>query len=228
MSEFALKRIYEPASTSDGYRVLVDRLWARGMSKGEAALDAWLKQVAPSTELRTWFSHQEERWSGFQERYTRELDGSRVVDLLGCLVRQARHHPVTLLFGARDEVHNEAVVLHDYLQKVKPAPPQDPDALALDALAAAAWARPTHAAAIRDIAAFLAGGLDAPALDEALARLCQHKLIVCRHGSWELAPRGERLAVTAQRAPEDLRAPRGSRGLAPRVEPRAASEGRAA
>jgi uncharacterized protein YeaO (DUF488 family) len=221
MPEIALKRIYEPASAADGYRVLVDRLWARGMSKGEAALDAWLKQVAPSTELRTWFSHQEERWSGFQERYTRELDSPRVVDLLGCLVRQARRHPVTLLFGARDEVHNEAVVLRDHLRTVKSAAPHDAGTLALDALAAVAWARPTHAAATGDIVAFLAGGLDAAALDAALDWLCQHKLIVCRHEAWELAPRGERLAIAAQRTPGDLPAPPGSRGLAPRVESRA-------
>jgi uncharacterized protein YeaO (DUF488 family) len=207
MPEIALKRIYEPAGAADGYRVLVDRLWARGMSKDEAALDAWLKQVAPSTELRTWFGHREERWPGFQERYARELDSSRLADLLGCLVRQAQHQPVTLLFGARDEGHNEAVVLHDYLQKVKPAPPQDPGPVALDALAAVAWARSTHGAAIGEIAAFLAGGLDADVLDEALARLCQHKLIVCRQGVWELTPRGGRLAVTEQRAPADLRAP---------------------
>jgi uncharacterized protein YeaO (DUF488 family) len=192
MSEIGLKRIYEPTGAADGYRVLVDRLWVRGMSKDEAALDAWLKQVAPSTELRTWFSHRAERWSGFQERYARELDSARLTDLLGCLVRQAQHQPVTLLFGARDEVHNEAVVLRDYLRSMKPAPPQDPDALALDALAAAAWARPTHAAATREVAAFLAGVLAADALAGALARLCQQKLIVCRQEHWKLAPRGER------------------------------------
>jgi uncharacterized protein YeaO (DUF488 family) len=206
-----LKRIYEPASEADGYRVLVDRLWARGLSKDEAALDAWVKQVAPSAELRTWFGHREERWPGFQERYARELANSRVEDLLGCLARQSRIRPVTLLFGARDEVHNEAVVLHRHLQKATLSPVQDPDSLALDALAAVVWARPAPIATTNEVAGFLAGGLDADALDEALARLCQCKLIACRQGGWELTAQGGRRAGAPHPAHGETRAPPASR-----------------
>lgn len=106
-----LKRVYVPAAATDGMRILVDRLWPRGVRKADAALDGWLKELAPSTELRRWFGHDPVRWPEFQRRYTQEM----------------RHHPeeierlralagkgvVTLVFGARDEEHNDAVVLRD-------------------------------------------------------------------------------------------------------------------
>ncbi len=108
-----LKRVYAPASADDGARVLVDRLWPRGVSKARAALRSWCKDVAPSTELREWFGHDPARWEGFCERYRAELKHNpEAVEALRTLARQG---PVTLLFAARDETHNEAVVLRDVL-----------------------------------------------------------------------------------------------------------------
>ena len=109
----AIKRIYLPADPGDGVRVLVDRLWPRGVSKARAALDAWKRDVAPSDGLRRWYGHEPARWPEFCERYRAELrDRPEAVESLRAL---ARHAPVTLLFGARDEVRNEAVVLREVL-----------------------------------------------------------------------------------------------------------------
>jgi uncharacterized protein YeaO (DUF488 family) len=111
----ATKRIYTPPAESDGYRVLVDRLWPRGMSKAAASIDLWLRDIAPSTELRKWYGHDVERWPEFRERYRQELEGRG--DLLDTLLDLERQHgTVTLLFAARDEVHNEAEVLADVLR----------------------------------------------------------------------------------------------------------------
>ena len=115
-TEFKLKRVYEPASRADGFRILVDRVWPRGVSKDEAALGLWLKEVAPSTELRKWFGHKPERWKSFAEKYRAELD--RNADAVDRLLEQTREHAtITLLFGAKDEAHNQAVVLRDYLRE---------------------------------------------------------------------------------------------------------------
>jgi uncharacterized protein YeaO (DUF488 family) len=108
-----LKRVYLPASPEDGVRFLVDRLWPRGASKVRAALTFWNKDVPPSTELRQWFGHEPARWAEFREKYRSELKSkSEAVEALGALARQSR---VTLVFGARDEAHNEAVVLREVL-----------------------------------------------------------------------------------------------------------------
>ena len=103
------KRIYDDPAPDDGYRVLVDRLWPRGVSKDRAVLDRWLKDVAPSPELRTWFDHRADRFAEFTERYTAELDTNPAVDELRALV--GTHPTVTLLYGARDARVNHAVVL---------------------------------------------------------------------------------------------------------------------
>jgi uncharacterized protein YeaO (DUF488 family) len=109
------KRIYEHPATTDGYRVLVDRLWPRGLSKAIAAIDLWLRDIAPSTQLRKWYAHDVARWPGFVDRYRNELEHhGELLDLLLDIERQ--HGAVTLLFGARDEVHNEAAVLADVLR----------------------------------------------------------------------------------------------------------------
>lgn len=108
-----LKRAYEPPSREDGVRVLVDRLWPRGLRKADAAIDRWLKEVAPSTELRRWFGHEPSRWSEFRRRYRTEL--SHNAALVDELREMARNGPVTLIYAARDERHNEAVVLRDVL-----------------------------------------------------------------------------------------------------------------
>jgi uncharacterized protein YeaO (DUF488 family) len=112
MPRIALKRIYEPPSPTDGRRILVDRLWPRGVSKAKAHIDVWMKDVAPSTELRRWFDHRPERWPEFRRRYVDELKSNPE---LRTLRDMAAAEPVTLLYAARDTTHNEAVVLAEQL-----------------------------------------------------------------------------------------------------------------
>ena len=104
-----LKRVYEKPSRKDGLRILVDRLWPRGLTKDHAAVDLWLKDLAPSTELRTWFGHDPARWKQFQVRYRKELREKK--DALNLLKERSKDRTVTLVYGARDEEHNEALVL---------------------------------------------------------------------------------------------------------------------
>jgi uncharacterized protein YeaO (DUF488 family) len=112
MPQVTLKRIYEPPSPDDGRRILVDRLWPRGVSKAKAHIDAWMKDVAPSAELRRWFDHRPERWPEFRRRYIDELKSNAN---LRALRDVAAAEPVTLLYAARDTTHNEAVVLAEQL-----------------------------------------------------------------------------------------------------------------
>ena len=112
-----LKRVYEKASPRDGFRVLVDRLWPRGLTKERASVDLWLKQVAPTTELRKWFGHDPAKWKEFQTRYRKELKGQN--DALSLLKQKSKEHTVTLMYGARDEEHNEALVLKRVLEDRK-------------------------------------------------------------------------------------------------------------
>ena len=109
-----LKRVYEEPDPGDGIRILVDRLWPRGMTREKAALDLWLKDIAPSNELRKWFAHDPARWDGFQERYGAELaaNGGPVATL----EEELKKGTVTLLYGARDQQHNEAAVLRDWIR----------------------------------------------------------------------------------------------------------------
>lgn len=108
-------RIYDEASKDDGFRVLVDRVWPRGIKKADAALDEWLKDVGPSKQLRSWFGHDPERFQEFARRYRTELKGNDAFDELCSIV--AKHSTVTLLFGAKDTEHNQAVVLADALRE---------------------------------------------------------------------------------------------------------------
>lgn len=112
---FQMKRAYEPPEPSDGLRVLVDRLWPRGITKQKLRIDAWLKEIAPSSELRKWIHSDMSRWAEFGRRYRRELDAQpqAVADLR----RQARAQTVTLVFAARDPVKNHAAILKDYLER---------------------------------------------------------------------------------------------------------------
>jgi uncharacterized protein YeaO (DUF488 family) len=110
-----LKRIYEPAARGDGYRILVDRLWPRGVSKDAAEIDHWLKGVAPSPDLRKWFGHRPDRFDEFATRYRTELDSNASVDELRSLIDA--HRTVTLLYGAKDESCNHAVVLAGFLAR---------------------------------------------------------------------------------------------------------------
>lgn len=109
-----LKRIYEEPARSDGLRILVDRLWPRGLSKERAAVNLWLKEVAPSTELRKWFGHDPAKWRQFQARYCKELGENN--DALELLKQKSKDRTVTLLYGARDQEHNEAIVLKSVLE----------------------------------------------------------------------------------------------------------------
>lgn len=110
-----IKRAYEPAEPGDGQRFLVERLWPRGMKKEDLVMDAWLKDVAPSTELRKWFGHQVERWEEFQQRYRDELSANP--EAWAPIVEAKKHGAVTLLYSAHDTEHNGAIVLRDYLTK---------------------------------------------------------------------------------------------------------------
>jgi len=104
-----IKRIYEPAAPDDGWRVLVDRVWPRGVSRERAKIDEWLKEIAPSTALRKWFGHDPAKWAEFSRRYAREL--KQHADAVKALRDRGRKGRVTLLYGARDEEHNNAVAL---------------------------------------------------------------------------------------------------------------------
>ncbi|HTG24987.1 MAG TPA: DUF488 domain-containing protein [Reyranella sp.] len=111
--DIRLKRAYQPAAADDGARILVDRLWPRGLKKSDAAIDRWLKDIAPSTALRKWFAHDPARWPEFRRRYAAEI--RRHPDQLAELRAIARKGPVTLIFSARDELRNDAVVLRNVL-----------------------------------------------------------------------------------------------------------------
>lgn len=110
--DFRIKRVYEPPAKDDGQRVLVDRLWPRGLTKHEAAVDVWLKDVAPTAGLRKWFGHKPARWGEFRERYLAELTGNAAVEQLRDMAAAGQ---VTLLYGAHDEERNQARVLIDML-----------------------------------------------------------------------------------------------------------------
>lgn len=107
-----IKRAYEPVAPDDGFRVLIDRLWPRGLSKEKAAVDLWLKEIAPSTELRQWFNHEAEKWPGFRQRYKAEIRANKAASAI--LKEALDMHPhVTLVYAAKDEAHNDAVVLQE-------------------------------------------------------------------------------------------------------------------
>ena len=108
-----LKRVYAPAEPGDGFRILVDRLWPRGLAKESARIDLWLKDIAPSTELRKWFGHDSKRWRSFRTKYFREIDARP--DTLAVLLDHVHKEPVTLVYAAREERYNDAVALNEYL-----------------------------------------------------------------------------------------------------------------
>lgn len=114
---FKLKRVYERPLKSDGQRILVERLWPRGVSKQQAKIDLWLKDLAPSTELRKWFGHDPLKWSKFQHKYKNELKLKK--DLSLELKKLAQKHPVTFVYAARDEEQNGALVLKEFIENLK-------------------------------------------------------------------------------------------------------------
>jgi uncharacterized protein YeaO (DUF488 family) len=110
-----LKRAYEEPARDDGFRVLVERLWPRGLSKERAALDLWLKEVAPSPELRKWYAHDTLKWEEFQKRYRKELEQKK--DELALLREKSRDGTVTFVYAAKDETHNSALVLKQFIER---------------------------------------------------------------------------------------------------------------
>ncbi len=112
-----LKRVYEPSDKNDGTRILIDRLWPRGMTKAKADVDIWLKELAPSAGLRKWFGHDPDKWAEFKKRYRAELEEND--EQLARLREEIKKGPVTLLYGAKDEEHNDAVALVEFLSSQK-------------------------------------------------------------------------------------------------------------
>ena len=110
-----IKRVYEKPDKEDGIRILVDRLWPRGLTKEKAGIDLWLKEIAPSTELRKWFGHDPEKWKEFEKRYSDELKKNE--GQVSLLKDQMKKGTITLVYGARDEEHNEAMVLKELLNR---------------------------------------------------------------------------------------------------------------
>lgn len=110
-----IKRVYEKPGKEDGKRILVDRLWPRGLTKERASIDLWLKEIAPSTELRKWFGHDPEKWDEFKKRYHQELKNNECQ--VSLLREQLKKGTVTLVYGAKDEKHNEALVLTEWLDR---------------------------------------------------------------------------------------------------------------
>lgn len=109
-----IKRVYDPPTRKDGYRVLVDRIWPRGLTREQAAIDLWLKDIAPSTALRRWFNHDPQKWQAFRRRYFRELE--QLAEQVNALQKRAASTRVTLLYAAKDTEHNNAVVLKSFLE----------------------------------------------------------------------------------------------------------------
>ena len=112
--DLRIKRVYDPAEPGDGYRILVDRLWPRGVSRERARLDEWARDLAPSSELRKWFNHDPKRFAEFRERYREELRGH--ADEIDEIRDRASHGPVTIVYGARDKEHNDAVVIAELVR----------------------------------------------------------------------------------------------------------------
>ncbi|MGF6603913.1 uncharacterized protein YeaO (DUF488 family) [Paraburkholderia sp. GAS448] len=113
-----IRRAYDDPTQEDGYRVLVDRVWPRGRSKETLKLDEWVRELAPGTELRKWFGHDPQRWEAFQQRYRSELDSEEMQARMRQLLSDAGGQPITLVYGARDEEHNQAIVLRDVLLRL--------------------------------------------------------------------------------------------------------------
>ncbi len=113
--KISIKRVYETPESSDGFRILVDRLWPRGLTKEKASVDLWLREISPSTELRKWFNHDPEKWPEFQKKYSAEVKANN--EAFATLKSKAREGKVTLVHAAKDEIHNDAVVLKMLLAK---------------------------------------------------------------------------------------------------------------
>jgi uncharacterized protein YeaO (DUF488 family) len=121
VKQIQVKRVYSERGTKDGVRILVDRVWPRGVTKARARIDIWRKDLAPSTSLRKWFGHDPAKWRGFRERYRKELTASGQIDALTELAKRSRHKTITLIYSAADEQHNQAVALKEFIDEVASA-----------------------------------------------------------------------------------------------------------
>ena len=121
MQQIQVKRVYSERGTKDGVRILVDRVWPRGVTKARARIDIWRKDLAPSTSLRKWFGHDPAKWRGFRERYRKELTAPGQIDALTELAKRSRHETITLIYSAADEQHNQAVALKEFIDEVASA-----------------------------------------------------------------------------------------------------------
>jgi uncharacterized protein YeaO (DUF488 family) len=113
-----IKRVYSESDKHDGFRILVNRVWPRGFNKERANVDEWRKELAPSTALRKWFGHDPAKWAGFRERYRKELAESGGIDALKELAQRSRDEAITLVYGAADEQHNQAVALKEFVDQL--------------------------------------------------------------------------------------------------------------
>jgi uncharacterized protein YeaO (DUF488 family) len=188
-----LKRAYDDSSPQDGTRVLVDRLWTRGIAKADANLAAWMKELGPSDELREWFGHQPERWDGFTERYRAELKTPLCQTLLAALQGVAEHATLTLVYGARDEKQNEAVVVRDVLLHERAQPAKEWDAATRLLLIASVVAAAKHdaVAPTATVRQFTSALVDKAQFDDALHELTASGRIRESAGGWDVSESGE-------------------------------------
>ena len=191
-----IKRIYEPIAPHDGMRVLVDRLWARGVSKDAANLVAWMKELGPTDELRAWFGHQPTRWDAFVERYRRELTSPLRQLLLAELQGIAAESLVTLVYGARDTQENEAVVLRDYLlqETAQPGNVWDATTMLLLTVAVVAAAHADAVAPTPDVRRLASAILSAHEFEDARKGLLTSGDLRESAGGWELTPHAQQQA----------------------------------
>jgi uncharacterized protein YeaO (DUF488 family) len=193
-STIRLKRAYEPPEAGDGVRVLVDRLWARGVSKTAADLDAWMKELGPTGALRTWFGHQPDRWDGFVEKYRHELATPLRQLLLAELQGIVAGSTLTLVYGARDTKENEAVILRQHLlhDRAHPDGAWDAPTKLLVMAAVVAAARHDAVALAPDLKLFASPILTLQERDGALKTLLTSGKLRKASGGWQLTSSGER------------------------------------
>ena len=196
-----LKRAYDAPASGDGVRVLVDRLWPRGVAKEEAALAAWMAALGPSDALRSWFGHQPERWPAFTEKYRGELATPLRQTLLASLQGVAGRSPLTLVYAARDTRQNEAVVLRHYLlqERARPAAWEVQRTLLL-VMAVVAAARPDAVAGAAGVDLFASPLLTAGEIAAARETLLASGDVRAVSGGWTLTPRARKQVRELQRA----------------------------
>lgn len=199
-----LKRAYDAPAAADGTRVLVDRLWTRGVAKSAARLDAWMADLGPSNGLRTWFGHRSERWPAFAARYQSELATPMRQTLLAALQGIPGRSTLTLVYGARDETENEAAVLRQYLLRNRPTPAWDPPSTLLVITAVAAAARHDAVAPEPTVDLFATPLLPAGELASARSTLLANGHMTAVQGGWALTPAAQKQVrqLAVQRAPD--------------------------